>query len=64
MKGDFTLKELSELAQIEKDLHNKLCNNPSVVKPSKNVIDNILAYSKVLSVRKSEKIDTIELVLN
>ena len=32
--------------------------------PRKNVIDNILNYSKALSVRKSAMIENVEMILN
>jgi hypothetical protein len=32
--------------------------------PGKNIINNILNYSKALSIRKSKSIENIELVLN
>ena len=32
--------------------------------PGKNVIDNILNYSKALSVRKSAMIENVEMILN
>lgn len=35
-----------------------------IYEPSKNIIDNILSYSKSLSIRDSKTIKKIELILN
>jgi hypothetical protein len=39
-------------------------NNEFPYEPGNNVINNILSYSKALSVRKSKNIEYFEMVLN
>jgi hypothetical protein len=63
MKKVFTLNENALFTQIEKDLclevlEEKKCS------PKTAIIDNILNYSKALSVRNSSIINHIEVVLN
>ena len=62
----FTYSDFNELTDDENHF-NKLLRpkrNEEVEAPSKTSINNILAYSKALSVRKSSSIDFIENVLN
>ena len=63
MKKVFTLNENALFTQIEKDLCNEVLKE-KVVGPKTTTIDNILNYSKALSVRKSSIINHIEMVLN
>ena len=63
MKKVFTLNENALFTQIEKDLCNEVLKE-KVVGPKTTTIDNILNYSKALSVRKSSIISHIEMVLN
>ena len=63
MKKVFTLNENALFTQIEKDLCNEVLKE-KVVGPKTTTIDNILNYSKALSVRKSFIINHIEMVLN
>jgi len=63
MKKVFTLNENALFTQIEKDLCNEVLKE-KVVEPRKTTINNILNYSKALSIRKSSTIDHIEMVLN
>ena len=63
MKKVFTLKENSLFTQFEKDLCNEVLRE-KVVGPKKSTINNILNYSKALSIRESSTIDHIEMVLN
>jgi peptidase E len=62
-----TLKDLSDFASKEKkmldDLHLQI-ENVSSNTPSDYTLNNILNYSKVLSVRKSENIKHIKMLLN
>ena len=62
----FTHFDFQELTENENNLNRQLHKNQEekTVKPSTNSIDNILAFSKVLSVRKSENLGFIENVLN
>lgn len=62
----FTHFDLQEITEKEKEL--KMLLNLTQEKmdytPKKVTINNILSYSKALSIRKSKKLDFIELVLN
>jgi len=71
MDTNFTLNDLAEFAQQEQDLFEALNAEFSqeeqtefMCAPSVNVINNILGYSKALSVRKSKTLDHIEMILN
>ena len=69
MQDTFTLDELAQFSQdelkISKELGlHELSELPQSLSPSEHVLSNILNYSKVLSVRSSEKFGTIEMVLN
>ncbi len=56
-------KKIIELtnARMTEEVDN---SNNYLAEPSRNVINNILNYSKALSVRKSKNLEHIELVLN
>jgi len=62
----FTHSELLEINEQEEQL--KLLLNQKkendMYTPKKETIDNILNYSKALSIRKSENLDYIEMILN
>ena len=62
----FTHFDLLEITEKEHEL--KALLNPKkeekMYTPKKETINNILNYSKALSVRKSKTLDTIEMVLN
>ena len=63
----FTHLEFIELDQNEKSLKetlNQLEGNNTSFSPKKQTIDNILNYSKALSVKKSKHVDFIETILN
>lgn len=63
----FTHLEFIELDQNEKSLKatlNQLEENNTSFSPKKQTIDNILNYSKALSVKKSKHVDFIETILN
>ena len=63
----FTHLEFIELDQNEKSLKatlSKLEENDAPFSPKKQTIDNILNYSKALSVKKSKHVDFIETILN
>lgn len=68
---DFTLNDLSNFYLQENQLIRELFNDTDMVeqpevemKPSDDAVSRILGYSKALSVRKSKKINNIQLVLN
>lgn len=68
---DFTLNDLSSFYQRENQLIRELFNDANMVeqpevemKPSEDAVSRILGYNKALSVRKSKKINQIQLVLN
>ena len=63
MKKVSTLNELALFTQIEKDLSIELLKE-NTRSPRKSSINNILAFSKALSVRQTESGDHIEMVLN
>ena len=60
----FTHFNLLELSEQEHELKLLLSEEKEKFAPKKQTIDNILNYSKALSVRKSTNIDYIEMVLN
>jgi hypothetical protein len=63
----FTHLEFLELAQNEKTLKESLNNMETSQperSPKKQTINNILNYSKALSVKKSKNVDYIEMILN
>ena len=61
-----TLKNLMQFTQNEKQLLNDvgLESSDDLKGPRKLVIDNILNYSKIYSVRKSKELGFIESLLN
>lgn len=65
--ANFTFFDFQELTNNEKDLskilHNEDSEKPEIM-PSKSSINNILNFSKALSVRKSETLGYIENNLN
>lgn len=63
----FTHLEFLELAQNEKTLKESLNNmeaSQPELSPKRQTINNILNYSKALSVKKSKNVDYIEVILN
>ncbi|MGB0888079.1 MAG: hypothetical protein ACPGSL_08155 [Vicingaceae bacterium] len=62
----FTHFDFLEITQQEQELKLLLTDKKEnkMFTPKKETIDNILNYSKALSVRKSEHLDFIELNLN
>ncbi len=64
---NFTFSDFIEINEKEQELKALFGNETKeekVFSPKKQTIDNILNYSKALSVRKSKTIDCIEIVLN
>ncbi len=67
MYKNITLEELAEFTQNETQLLADLgliAEEKVKETPSQNTVDNVLNYSKALSVRKSEIIGSIETMLN
>jgi len=69
MDNKFTLSELSEFSRNEIEIFNDLVNKLEEKEkpehsPRSQVVQNILAYSKALSIRESKVVDQIEMVLN
>ena len=65
--NDFTFFDYQELTENEKSLSKilHLSEEKEIQKmPSEESINNILAYSKALSIRRSEELGFIENVLN
>ncbi len=63
MNKNFTPKKIIESinTQMNEDLDN---TNEFPFEPGNNVINNILNYSKALSIRKSKSLEHFEMVLN
>ncbi|MGB0888131.1 MAG: hypothetical protein ACPGSL_08425 [Vicingaceae bacterium] len=62
----FTHSDLLEIANQENEIKSFFKNEKEtkMLSPKNETINNILNYSKALSIRKSKKIDFIEMVLN
>lgn len=69
---NFTFFDYQELTENEKELNrlidsstdeNRLNENRDIM-PSAKAVNNILAYSKALSIRKSDNLGFVENVLN
>jgi hypothetical protein len=62
------LDALAQFTQNEKELINDLWSTPDSskkeFKPRESSVQNILNYSKALSVRKSKHLDSLQFVLN
>jgi hypothetical protein len=64
---EFTHFDLLEITKQEEELKLLLSDEikeQMELSPKKETINNILNYSKALSIRKSDQLDFIELVLN
>lgn len=64
---NFTLKDLSDFTKNEEKMVNDLFPALDTVQqyePSDESIDRILNYSRAYSVRRSEKVQFIRMVLN
>jgi len=63
---NFTHSDLSAITEQENELKMflKQKKETKMYAPKKETINNILNYSKALSVRKSKNLDFIELILN
>lgn len=63
-----TLDALAQFSRNEKDLTNKVLRSSEKeseeMSPRPNTVQNILNYSRALSVRKSQNISNIFMVLN
>lgn len=69
MDKNFTLNDLAEFYNQEKEYLNSIfgSNNTTVMelpKVKKSTINNIKAYSKVLSVKHTKSIGKIDFILN
>jgi hypothetical protein len=62
----FTHSDLLEITEQENELKSFLNLKAEIrtSSPKKETVDNILNYSKALSIRKSENLDFIKLILN
>ena len=68
---DFTLDDLTQFSRNEKSIFKSLIKDKNVVethqvemKPSEQIIANILSYNRAVSVRTTKKQETIRMVLN
>lgn len=68
--NEFTLLDFSGNAENDEQSHNKRPSQPEnldqlqVLKAPDHIVQNVLNYSKALSVRKSDTLDHIKNVLN
>ena len=62
----FTHSDLLEINEQEQELKSLLNQKKEdkMYSPKKETVDNILNYSKALSIRKSENLEYIEMILN
>jgi len=60
----FDQQHLNELKKQEKALNDLLKNKANNQKPKKESVNNILAYSKAVSVRHTDQLGYIEQLLN
>jgi hypothetical protein len=60
MHRTFTRKKIIKISEDQ----NSVINDVNVSVPSNEVIQNILNYSKALSIRKSRMIEKFEMILN
>ncbi|MFH1321703.1 MAG: hypothetical protein ABII90_13770 [Bacteroidota bacterium] len=67
MEKIFTLKDYIRLIKEEKETFgcfDIISNRAEKFKPPQSVIDNILNYSRALSIRKSKWLGSVEMILN
>ena len=69
--NDFTLDDLASFSREEEDSFYQIFKNNDMVEmpevelePSNEALNRIFAYNKAISVRESEKMDRINMVLN
>jgi hypothetical protein len=63
----FTLQDLSDFTQNERKMVEgifPLAKSNEELEPREEILQNILNYSKALSVRKSKKMNNFTMVLN
>ncbi len=64
---NFTLDELADFSREEKKLIQDIMGAEStneLLSPRKDIVNNILGFSKALSTRNSKFLDTTSMVLN
>ena len=63
---NYTLEDLMVFTQMENELMDGLFghNIEDQREPSEEIVNNLLAYSQALSIRKSRSMNSIRLVLN
>ena len=63
---NYTLEDLMVFTQMENELMEGLFghNIEDHREPPEEIVNNLLAYSKALSIRKSRSMNSIRLVLN
>lgn len=64
MEKNSTLKQLAAFTRNEKKILESLGLIPLSMQPRQHSVDNILNYSKALSIRKSENFGNLEFLLN
>jgi hypothetical protein len=63
----FTLQDLSDFTKNERKMVEgilPLAKSNEELEPREEILQNILNFSKALSVRKSKKMDSFKMVLN
>ena len=63
---NFTFEDLQNLENNERFLQDRLALKSKTInaKPKKSTVDNLLNYSKVLSVRDSKNLKKVKMILN
>ncbi len=64
---NFTLDELADFSRFEQELIDNVMGKEKKVdllSPGKHIVNNLLGYSKALSVKSSKYLDQTEMVLN
>lgn len=65
MKKTTTLKDVILLSFLgDNDLFNQRKTFSEEIKPGKNIVNNIINYSKALMIIKTKAIDNVHLMLN
>ena len=59
-----TLDDLANFSKREKELSEEIFGNDVKIGPSEGVLKHILDYEKVLSVRESQHLPDITMILN
>ncbi|MEM7161084.1 MAG: hypothetical protein AAF487_01470 [Bacteroidota bacterium] len=63
---NFTFEDLHDLENNEKSIFGRIATQAEEIEisPKKSTVNNILAYSKALSVRDSKSLKKVKMILN